>query len=207
MTINGSGADTLTVNDQGTTTARTFTLNAGSISWGSVGVTASGMANVIVHGGTGDNTFAVESTLAGVRTDLYGNGGYNDYNIGPGGGDLSGINGPVGLHGRPNSINYAVYYDFSGSGGQTYTVTANSVSRGGVAPVTYDNGEMVVVTSVSGGNKVNVLSNAAGDAVYVDVHHGDHVTIGSAAPPWAAPWPRFTGRSGWWATTPPSMLR
>jgi len=182
VTINGSGADTLTVNDQGTTTARIFTLDAGTISWGSVGVTASGMANVIVHGGTGDNTFQVESTLAGVRTDLYGNGVYNDYGIGPGGGDLSGINGPVGLHGRPNSINYAVYWDFSGSGGQTYTVTANSVSRGGVAPVTYDNGEMVVVTSVSGGNTVNVLSNAAGDSVYVDVHHGDRVTIGSAAP-------------------------
>ena len=46
-------------------------------------------------------------------------------------------------------------------------------------------GRWSLVTSGSGGNKVNVLKNADGDAVYVDVIMVTDVAIGTRPPPWS----------------------
>jgi hypothetical protein len=150
---------------------------------------ASGVSNVIAHGGTGDNAVGVYTTPAGVRTDLYANGSYNQFVVyADGEGSLAGpgLNGPVYLHGNPNTastVSFAEYYDYSSPGGQTYTLTANSVSRGGAAPVIYDHlGEMILFASQFGGNTVNVLGNAAGNYANLAVAAGDQVNIGSTAP-------------------------
>jgi hypothetical protein len=199
VTVTGTGAAVLSVDDSADPTPHPdgFYLNtytpAGDTVYGTItglaaaiNYRAAAVANVTVRGGTADNIVGVYSTPAGVRTDLYANGVSNVFVVyTDGSGGPGGVNGPVYLHGNPNSpaLSYAEYYDYASPGGQTYTLTATSVGRSGVAPVTYDHlYEMILFASQAGGNTVNVLSNAAGNFAELVVANGDQVTIGSAAP-------------------------
>ena len=66
ITLNGPGQDgTLRVNDQGTATARTYTLGASTITRSGVAtITYSNFPNVILNGGSGANTYTVTGTSA-----------------------------------------------------------------------------------------------------------------------------------------------
>jgi hypothetical protein len=151
---------------------------------------ASGVADVIVRGGIGDgvnyNVFDVNSTPAGVQLDLYGIGHTTQFSVSA---DTdAGLNGPVDLHGSadPAMASFAVYYDTFSPGGQTYTLTTNSVSvnRDGVALVTYEHlGEVILASSSSGGNTTNVVSNLAGTTANIQAANGDTVTVGSLVDP------------------------
>ena len=68
LTVLGNGADTMNVDDTGSTTAKTGTLTATTLtglSMGPGGITYSGLASVNIDLGSGGNTFAIASTIAG----------------------------------------------------------------------------------------------------------------------------------------------
>jgi hypothetical protein len=89
--------------------------------------------------------------------------------------------GPVTLLGVAKySSDSLVYNDFNTATPQTYTLTGNTLSRSGLAPVTYSNLQQVDLYPAGvGGNTINVASVAAGVFATVAASDGDTVTLGS----------------------------
>jgi hypothetical protein len=178
-----TGTASLILNDQGTAAGRTFPVDAGSVAWsvGSVGgVTYSGLQGVAVHGG-GGTTWFVEGTAAGVNTTIDGGGGVPSA---PDGFVIEAYNnallGPLALHETPGGNSFMEYDDYLNATPQTYTLTADTMSRSGLAPVTYDNlNEVILYPAAVGGNAINVPSLAAGVLANLEVAGGDTVTLGA----------------------------
>jgi hypothetical protein len=72
VTVQAGSADKLAFNDQGTSVARTYTIGAGSVSWGPT-VNYTGVGTLNFNGGTGPDTFALKGTSA--TAALFANGG------------------------------------------------------------------------------------------------------------------------------------
>jgi parallel beta-helix repeat protein len=72
ITVKGQGgSDTLTVNDQGSSAAHTYTLTDGSLSrTGAAVITYVTLGTLTVSGGSGGNTFQLQTTAAGPLTTL-----------------------------------------------------------------------------------------------------------------------------------------
>ena len=62
---------------------------------------------------------------------------------------------------------------------QTYTFTANTLTRSGIAPITWDTMSQVILYTYAGSNQVNVQGVAAGTSESIATTAGDVVTIGS----------------------------
>jgi hypothetical protein len=179
VTINGSGADTLNANDQGTRTDRTYILDGASISWGGVAVSYNGVASVALNGGAGSNVYYVEGTLAGTSTALTGGAGFNEFVVSDANETLNSLQGALALHGQPGSNSFVVLDDAANPAGQTYTFTAGQVSGTGMGPISYDGlNEVVLYTAAVGGNTVNVQGNADGVFLNLAVGSGDTVYLG-----------------------------
>ncbi len=134
---------------------------------------------LVINGGSGTNLWSIEGTAAGVNTAIYGGAGYNQFGAGDANSDA--LFGPLALHGRPDSaLSFMEYLDWASPTAQTYTLTANTISRPGLAPVTYDNlVEMIFVPARVGGNTINVASVADGVTAALQTADGDTVTIGT----------------------------
>jgi hypothetical protein len=179
VTINGSGADTLVLNDEGTQTDRNFTLDNGNVSWDGGSVSTSGIANLTLNAGAGTNIFRVLGTLPGTTTTLNGGTGFNEFVVQDLNLTMDSLQGALAAHGQPGSNSFIVLYDYFNQGGQTYTFTVGQVTRTGIAPITYDGpDEVVLYTGQAGGNLVNVQSNAADVFLNLCVATGDTVYIG-----------------------------
>ena len=186
LTINGqAGTTTLTINDQGTTTSKTYEVYADAVkrvvtpgTYDAV-VNYAGVQSLTLNGGSGGNVFSILGTAAGTSTTLNGNA------PAPGGdefvayADHEALLGPLALHGRPGSNSYVEYYDYVNAASQTYTFTTNTVSRSGLAPTTYDGlNQVILYASRVGGNTINVPSMAPIFDNFVAAD-GDVVTLGS----------------------------
>jgi hypothetical protein len=188
LVVNGQGGNTsLTLFDQSTTTAQTYTLTSTSVTrTGGFALTYANIQSLTLNGGSGPgDVFNVEGTAAGTSTTI---------NDGSGGGQITAnastngpdsLLGPLAVHGRPG-FSFLVYVDFLATAAQTYTFTAGpvplsgTVTRPGAAPVTYDGlGTVNFGAAIVGGNTINVPSVAANVAVNLGVANGDTVTIGS----------------------------
>jgi hypothetical protein len=137
--------------------------------------------SLTVSGGSGSKAFAVEGTAAGTSTTLNGGaGGRNDFATSPSSNGVESLFGPLTVHGGSGALNSMVYYDYFATAAQTYTLTANTVSRTGAAPVTFDNLiQVVLLTAGVGGNTINVPSVAAGVIAAFNPANGDTITIGA----------------------------
>ncbi len=188
LTINGqAGNSTLTVNDQNATADETYIVTANAVSrtrTATIGYT--NCANVAVYAGIGiNNTFFIEATAAGTRTDVYGGTGTNEFVVTSALVTLDSIQGPLSLHGRsgPASESYMLLNDALNPLHQTWTLTAGTVNRSGTAPITYDHLiQDDLYTSELTSAAVNVQSNAAGFGTGIAIGPGDQVTLGSLAP-------------------------
>lgn len=177
VTVNGSDSDTLAFNDQGTTADRTFVLDTGSVTWGGPAINYAGVQSVTVNGGSGTNVYFVYGSPAEVSTTLNGGPGVNAFVEGA---YVNPLLGPLAVHGRPGSNSYLVYSDDPTPTAQTYTLTADTLTRSGLAPVTFDNlYEVILYPAPVGGNTINVTSLAAGVFANLVAASGDTVTIGS----------------------------
>src|SRR5205807_151284 len=137
-------------------------------------VNSSGVANLILNAGAGQNIFGVQGTLAGTTTTLNGGAGYNEFVVQDLNLTMDGLQGDLALHGQPGSVSFAVLYDFFNPAGQTYTFTVGLVTRTGIAPITYDGlSEVILGAGFDGGNTVYVQSNAAEVFLALEVGSGD----------------------------------
>jgi hypothetical protein len=180
----GGGTNSLTVDDRAEAAAQTYAISSGSVTrTGAAPLGYSNFASLALYGGTGSNLFYVYSTAAGTTTDVYGgtNGGGAD-EFWP---LLYDIRGPLNLHGQsaPGGESYALLYDYEDSAPGSYTLTAGTLDRSGMAPVTYDHlVEDIFYASALAVAGINLQGNAAGTVTYIVAGPGDPVTVGSLAP-------------------------
>jgi hypothetical protein len=185
----GAGSNSVTVNDQGTSADKYYEIYADAVkrvlnlnprTYDAV-INYANVQTLTVSGGRGSNAFDVESTAAGTSTTVNGGSGTrNDFAVAGNNGLGDRLLGPLAIHGGPGPINGMVYYDYFATAAQTYTLTANMVSRTGLAPVTFDNLVQVILAAASvGGNTINVQGVAAGLGAAFNPANGDTITIGA----------------------------
>ena len=179
----GGGSNTLTFDDQATTTDETYNVTDTTVGrTGSGPITYANMANLALNFGGGSNLLDVYSTAAGTSTIINGGAGDNDFFLEGYYDTLNNIKGPVTLH-RGGHLNDAVFFgDAADAVGQTYTLTANTMTRSGIAPVTWDTMNQVDLYTGSGQDQINVQAVAAGTFESLVMGTGDTMTVGSLAP-------------------------
>jgi hypothetical protein len=194
LNINGQGGtNTLNVFDQATTFSPSAP-SPGDILYqdhlvrndttGRTLFTYGGIQSVNVSAGRGDNVgenFFVFSTPAGVPVTVSNAGpgtSFIEFLVGNNS-RLNDIQGPLTVHGRAGGIDLLELTDFLNPNPQTYTVTANAVSRTGIAPISYDNQtQLLLYTSGQALATVNVQSTAAAAFTQIGLlTAGDRATL------------------------------
>lgn len=176
----GGGGDALTVDDQANTAAVTYTMQTSGTSSSTLTRTGaaavsydSSVTSVTLKGGSGQDTYDVDGTLAGTATTLIGGAAKNTFNISPAAHDLGTIQGPVAIKGGSSgdTLNIddqadtaAVTYPLQTSG-----TSASTLVRTGAATISYNASVKTVVLNGGTGNDVyNVDGTLAGVATTIN---------------------------------------
>jgi hypothetical protein len=164
---NSSGPNTkLSVDDSADSAAHAITLtNNGSPTLGKIiGLLPNPityaygqLGGVAIKTSAGNDTVAIENTVANDPVTITLGGGTDRVNISPVANNLDNIQGNVTVHGGLGFDTLSVFDNFNPVG-RTYTLTALSVTRGGSALITYGSLGInsVVVEGGSGANVFNV---------------------------------------------------
>jgi hypothetical protein len=195
VNINGQGGtNTLNAFDQATTFLQTFAteilyddhLTRDDPTRRTV-FTYTGIQSVNVLAGRSDNNtdeaFGLAGTPAGVPvtvTNASSGTGHVQFIVGSNSDNLDDILGPLTIHGRVGGTDF-LELDDANPNPQAFIVTANTVSRTGIAPITYDNQiELVLGTSEQALATVNVQSTSAVSTIILLGNAGDQATINAA---------------------------
>jgi hypothetical protein len=210
--VNGSGGNTtLSVDDQKKTTQRLFGIGANVVAYsGGVAIAFSNMANVVVNGGSGNNTYTVTGTATSNRTTVNTGTGTDTVNVEavnqfasvnineagsanisvnvcPTAKNLNNIQGTLNVTGNGGQDDTLTLSDFNNTTAQTYTLNAGSMSRTGMAGrVNYGSFSGFVYVNaygISGGSTVNVGGTIAHSMTSVGVAAGnDTVNVEAVGP-------------------------
>jgi hypothetical protein len=204
VTINAAaGLSTLNVNDTKNAQASTWTLSTKSVSGGSSLATydtivrsgwsyeldfeapLSGFNKVtgtlVVNGGSGNNTYNVESTEPGISLTLQGGIGNDTFNISPTTKNLDTILGNVGIRGGlgANALNI---FDGNNANADTYSVTSSTVTRTGSATISYDSfTENLTLDGGSANDTYDIASTSNSTSVHINGGSGTNTLEGPNA--------------------------
>jgi hypothetical protein len=187
-----SGSSQLLIDDSGDATARTATLGrlVGLTSIGNEELTglapaplvcfagSGGVTSLTIDGGSGGNTFNLQYTAPGATTTLNAGSGNDTINVGNSANRLDDIQGPVTVNGQ-GGTNHLNLIDSGQTAGQSYTLAGNTLTRPGMAPISYL-GVQHVALKAGGGNDAVSVSSAppAGTAVTLDGGGGSNTLVG-----------------------------
>jgi hypothetical protein len=166
VTINGSSADTLTIDD-GASVGPHYVLTAGGLSrTGAASIQFSGLGSLVLNAGLatdGGNDIVVQGTAAGTATTVNANGNEgvaigNERNV------LDDLRGPLTVHGT--GVTGLGGDDGANPAGHTYTFTATGMTRDGIAPVTFTGVASVQMVAGTGNDAVNVVGVPAGGLLH-----------------------------------------
>ena len=126
--------------------------------------TTDGGGNYIVNGGSGSNVFVVASTSALITTTINGGAGNNHFVVeDPAVGTMDGVQGPLTLNGGAGGgLNYVEFYDFLSSTAHTYAFTDASLTRDGIASITFSGLSQINLFRGSGDDRVVCQLTGAG---------------------------------------------
>jgi hypothetical protein len=117
----------------------------------------SSYSSVVINTGAGNDTVNIENTLGGKPVTVNEGNGNVTLNVSPSAHNLTNIQGGVMLH-AGGGTDYLYVNDQSITTPQTFTMGANSVTRGGVAVISYNIGiNYVTINGGNGANTYNVL--------------------------------------------------
>ncbi len=190
LTVIGSGADTLKVDDSGSSIAKTGTLTSTTLTglgMGAGGITYSGIAHLNILLGTGGNTFNVQSTFVSTITNLTTGTGTNTVYVGSLApattGIMDNIQGALIIVGSGKDT---VNVDDTGSSpSKTGTLTATTLTGLGMgaAGITYSGVANLNISLGSGGNTFNVQSTFTSTVAKLTTGTGTNkVNVGSLVP-------------------------
>jgi Ca2+-binding RTX toxin-like protein len=157
----GGGTDTLNINDQGTAGAQTYTITSTSVAATSLAqtLTYSKIASLVLNGGTGANTYDVQSTDAGTTVNT--GPGNDTVNVGSTSNTLAGILGQVNVNGG-GGTDFLNVNDQGTAGNETYTITNTAVTATSAgAPIVYAGIANLTLNGGTGTNVYNVQSTSA----------------------------------------------
>jgi acrosin len=167
------GVNVLNVNDQGTTTAQTYSVQTVIPSVGRAGVfiAYSGISSLALRAGSGGNTINVVGTLAATPVTVFA-GALNDIvNVGDSGNHLDSIQSTLTVNGQAGTTRLNIN-DQGTTTGKTYTITSAAVTRTGGPAINYSSLNSLTLNGGSGGNTINVESTAAGTTTTVNAGTG-----------------------------------
>jgi len=190
-----SGSNTLNIDDGSNTANSTYTITSSSVAWtGSAAVSYSNITNLVLTGGSGNNTYNVPSTPSlyptslntgsGVDTvNVRGTGGPLFINSGSGRDTITLSNSAATLAGIGHIIvndpsnNSAVTVDDSGfAGSTTYTITSTQVAAAAWPNflLVYNNLASLNLNGSSGDDQFNIESTASSTATTVTAGSGSN---------------------------------
>jgi hypothetical protein len=184
----------LDVDDQADTFGRTVVMsvsgNIGTITGlGTAPISyATNTLSLSVFGGSGGNTFFVQSTPVGLNTTLHAGSGTNTVNVGNPANTLDGIQGFLrvdGKNGSESAGNTTLSINDQGSIGHTIVVTSTTIQRSGSAEIAYLN---IGTLEVNYGRPaagplpaVDVESTDVKTAVEIDASNDGSISVGNAS--------------------------
>ncbi len=127
------------------------------------------VAQLTINGGSSGNIFNVRSTTQSTTTTVNTGPGGDTVNVGSAANFLDGIQGPLNVNGRGSNTTLNVI-DQQATANEVYTIWANSITRSGMAPITYANAKHLVLSGGTGSNTLFVENTAAGTTT--DVYGG-----------------------------------
>jgi hypothetical protein len=163
LTISGgTGSDSLSLFDEDHAGAATYTVASSGVNRaGAAPIRYAAMAGVSLDGGTGDDTYNIESTAAGTPVNIAAGAGTNTFNVSPTARNLATIQGSVDLHGVYDS-NALVLDDQANSTNARYSLVGPTVSRTGTATISYDTINRLVLNGGGGSDAYSINGTAAG---------------------------------------------
>jgi hypothetical protein len=176
-----TGATTLSVNDQGSTTpgmgylvTDTFVDRGGP---GGVIINYSNITSLVLNAGNGNNDdIAISRTPPAMAVTINAGTGNDLVHTVP----LSVIGGPLTVNGQGSTTSLTLF-DQNITTPQTYTVTSTNVTRTGGLAVTYANIQTLTINGGRGGNIFSVQSSAAGTSTTLNGGDGTNTLVGPNA--------------------------
>jgi Ca2+-binding RTX toxin-like protein len=178
--VGGTGREVLNVIDRDATDSHSYLMRASSIGRDGAGtVRFEAIDEVNLFGGSGWDVYHIHSTAAGTTTTVHGGDGGDQYAVNDDASTLDGIQGPLHLRGEGGGpANYVSMSDYWNTAGQAYTLRADSLSRTGMADVTFDDMGQFILYTGRGADTVDVESVAPGVFTPIAVGTGDTLTLG-----------------------------
>ena len=163
LVVNGGdhiAGDKLFVNDQGTATAKTYTVDGTSVSrTGAAKISFGTMEALTLNAGNGSDTINVNGTAATTPVLINAGGGNDHIEVNTPIG-LDGLQGALAVDGQghlPNTLGDGLELrDDPNAAGRTYTVEVAGITRDGIAPITYVGIEHLGVSAGTGNDVFNV---------------------------------------------------
>jgi hypothetical protein len=190
----GIGSNTLNVSESGSSATDEVVITNGRISSAVVpftidyAVIAGGSFNGSVNfaGGSGGNTYDVESTVAGDPYVLDTGTGGDTVKVGSdpvnaNNSVLDNIQGALSIVAQDPMVQDNVFFnDHANAVGSTYTLTATTFIRTNIAQITYDAVNIVQVNGGSGGNVYDIEGTHANTGYDIETGAGaDTINVGS----------------------------
>ena len=143
-----------------------------------------GVKSVILNSGDGADTINIFATRTGVPTVVNAGTGWDTINVGKPGGllktqySIGGIQGQLTVKGSTEPDTMNVKDNDASNTGRSYTLTSNSVGRPGVAKISYDTLESVVVIAGGGKDTFTVSSMLSSTVVTLTGGGGTDALVG-----------------------------
>jgi hypothetical protein len=171
----GAGTDTVELRDQQNSRNDTYTIQSTSFTRPSFGpLTLSTIEGITVQGGSGNNTFQLLATTAGVPVSLHGNGGADHFAIGGSVQANIGTNfaSDITVDGGDGSDTVTIF-DSNGSGTHTYTLLAGTFDKTDFSLLTYGTVESFTLQANVSNNTINIESLDPGMSCLVHGNGGN----------------------------------
>jgi hypothetical protein len=152
--LDGGGNGLLELDDQGNATGRTFRVTNTTIGWGGPALTYAGLGALTIEGGSGGNTFNIQTTATGVAVSLVGGTGGDRFQFADGA-SLAGTIVAVGA----GTLDYSAYTTSVVVDLQTGLATGVGGSVSGIVNVVGGSG------GPGGPGVYNLLIGAGGNAL------------------------------------------
>ena len=184
----GSPYDVLNINDQGDTTANTYSVTnsavtrSGGIKWSGY-IAYADIENLVLNCGRAADTVKVRSTAAATPVTIHGGNGNDTFNLGSTGNSLDALLGAVTINGGRGSNDAININDQGDATANTYSVANNRIARSGVGAVTYNfTVECLVLNCGRAADTVKVRSTSPRTGVTINGGNGNDIfAVGSVS--------------------------
>jgi Ca2+-binding RTX toxin-like protein len=168
LTLLGQGgSDSLTLNDQGTSTAQTFTITPGGVTRGGDTISYTGLESLVLNAGSAADTINVPSLIPSFPVTINAGGGRDIVNVGVAGALSNILAGTLTVHGQGDLADLNLN-DQAQLAAVSYTIESDEVRRtasGVSSTIAYDGLGSLVVRAGAANDTFTVVSTLAGTSV------------------------------------------